>query len=498
MLDLFMQGFSNVFVPQVFIIIIVGTLTGVIIGAIPGLTATMGVAVMLPITFSMEPLTGLLLLIGVYFGGIYGGSLTAILLRTPGTPSSAATVIDGYPMTARGEGDFALVISLVASVLGGIIGLIVLITVSPQLAKLALEFKSPETFGLAVFGLSIIASVSGRSVLKGIISALIGLLIASVGLDPVTSQQRFTFGMQDLIGGIELIPALIGLFAAAEAFRMIHEEKSVSLPPIKLTHLFRHITNTIRHWVGIVRSGLIGTFIGIIPGAGADIASFVAYNEAKRWTRKKSKYQFGEGRVEGVIAPEASANGLTTGAFVPLLTLGIPGDAVTAVMLGALVIQGVRPGPGIFETNGELVYSLFSGMFIAYIMIFIIGLIGIKYFVKVLSIPKIVLAPIILTICVVGTFAVNNNYFDIYVMLGTAILGYFLIKLDIPISPIIIALILGPMAEKEFRRALEVSGGSFDVFYTSPIAMILIILAILSFTIPVIQQSIKNRKQKGA
>ncbi|WP_143833173.1 tripartite tricarboxylate transporter permease [Oceanobacillus timonensis] len=494
-MELLGEGLLNVLEPTVFIVIVLGILVGMFIGAIPGLTATMGVAVMLPVTFGMEPLSGLLLLIGVYFGGIYGGSLTAILLRTPGTPSSAATVIDGYPMTQRGEGDRALIIALVASFVGGIIGVLVLIFISPQIAKFALEFRSPETFGLAVFGLSIIASVSGKSILKGIIAALIGLFIASVGLDPVTAQSRFTFGSTNLSGGIELIPALIGLFAAAEAFRMIHEEKKMAIPQVKYSHLFRHIFDTFRGWVNLIRSSLIGVFIGIIPGAGADIASFVSYNEAKRWTRRKSTYDFGEGKEEGVAAPESANNGLTAGAFVPLLTLGIPGDAVAAVMLGALIIQGVRPGPQIFETNGELVYSIFSGMLVSYLILFIVGLICIKYFVKILDVPKILLAPIVLTICVVGAFAVNNNYFDVYVMLATAILGYFLIKLEIPVSPIIIALILGPMAEREFRRALVVSDGSYTIFLQSPIALTLIILAALSFFLPILQKYIKNKKE---
>src|SRR5699024_8444573 len=330
----------------------------------------MGVAVLLPVTFGMTPLTGLLLLIGVYFGGVFGGSITSILLNTPGTPAAAATALDGYPMTRRGDADRAMVIAVVSSTIGGIIGTIILVLIAPQLAGVALNFKSPETFALAFFGLSIIASVSGESILKGIISALIGLLISVVGLDPVTAQARFTFGMANLSSGIALIPVLIGLFAAAEAFRMTSAEKRREAPKINYRNLFKIVFDTLRDWVNIIRSSIIGCLIGIIPGAGADIAAFVSYNEYKRWTRKKSKWKCGEGRGEGVVAPEAANNSLTAGAFVPLLTLGIPGDAVAAVMLGALIIQGIRPGPQIFESSSELVYSLFSGMFVAYVFLF--------------------------------------------------------------------------------------------------------------------------------
>lgn len=490
-----LHGLQNVLDFNVLLIIAAGVFTGIAIGSLPGLTATMGVAVLLPVTFGMTPLTGLLLLIGVYFGGVFGGSITSILLNTPGTPAAAATALDGYPMTRRGDADRAMVIAVVSSTIGGIIGTIILVLIAPQLAGVALNFKSPETFALAFFGLSIIASVSGESILKGIISALIGLLISVVGLDPVTAQARFTFGMANLSSGIALIPVLIGLFAAAEAFRMTSAEKRREAPKINYRNLFKIVFDTLRDWVNIIRSSIIGCLIGIIPGAGADIAAFVSYNESKRWTRKKSKWKFGEGRGEGVVAPEAANNSLTAGAFVPLLTLGIPGDAVAAVMLGALIIQGIRPGPQIFESSSELVYSLFSGMFVAYVFLFIIGLLGIKLFLKILDVPKSWLAPVILSLCVVGSFAINNNIFDVYVMLGTAILGYVLIKLKIPVSPIILALILGPMAESEFRRSLSISDGSYTIFLQSPIAMTLIIFGLASFFLPLIKSIFFNKNK---
>lgn len=488
-MDLLITGLSNALAPSVLMMIVIGVVVGIVVGALPGLTATMGVAVLLPLTFGMEPLPALLLLTGVYFGGIYGGSIPAILLRTPGTPAAAATAIDGYEMAKRGEAGKALFISVACSFIGGMISVLLLILVAPQIARVALEFASPEKFALAVFGLSIIASISGSSVLKGIISGCLGLSIAMVGLDPVSGIPRFTFDFYQLSSGFSLIPILVGLFAAAEAFRSTEDKNELKKMTVKVGNMISNIKEVLSHWVTVIRSALIGFFIGVIPGAGADIASFVSYNEAKRWTRKKGSAEFGKGHPAGVAAPEAATNGLTAGAFVPLITLGIPGDAVAAVMLGALIIQGIKPGPQIFETNGELMYSLFSGMIIAYLAVLLFGIIGIRYFMKVLSIPRPLLIPIILTLCVVGSFAVNNNFLDVIVMFIAGIIGYLLIKLDFPISPIILALILGPMAESELRRALLLSDGSFLIFVQHPIALVLLIIAALSLITPMIRSS---------
>ncbi len=489
-MEMLLTGLGNALEPSVLLMIVIGVVVGIVVGALPGLTATMGVAVLLPLTFGMEPLPALLLLTGVYFGGIYGGSIPAILLRTPGTPAAAATALDGYEMAKKDEAGRALFISVVCSVIGGMISVILLILVAPQIAKVALQFASPEKFALAVFGLSIIASISGSSILKGIISGCFGLVIAMVGLDPVSGYPRFTLGFFQMSSGFSLIPVLVGLFAAAEAFRSTEDDNEIKKMAVKMGHIFKNLKEVFTMWVNIIRSALIGFFIGVIPGAGADIAAYVSYNEAKRWTRNKS-VEFGKGNPAGVAAPEAATNGLTAGAFVPLITLGIPGDAVAAVMLGALIIQGIKPGPQIFQTNGELMYSLFSGMVVAYILVLIFGLLGIRYFMKVLSIPRPLLIPIILTLCVVGSFAVNNNFFDVVVMFVAGIIGYILIKLDFPISPIILALILGPMAENELRRSLLLSDGSFMIFLQSPIALILLIIAILSLVSPMVKNAYK-------
>ncbi|CAG9622284.1 tripartite tricarboxylate transporter permease [Sutcliffiella rhizosphaerae] len=495
-MELLLQGLGNVLQPSILILIVCGVLAGIIIGSLPGLTATMGVALFLPITFGMEAVSGILLLIGIYFGSIYGGSITAILLNTPGTPASAATSLDGYPLTKAGKAGKALGIAAIASTTGGLISVISLILIAPQLAQVALVFSAPEMFGLAIFGLSIISSIAGKSVIKGLIVGMVGLLIATVGMDPMTSYPRFTFDQLSLLNGVSFIPVMIGLFAVSEALITMEDEigKKNRLDKIVANYVLPKWRELRILWGTIIRSGFIGTFIGIVPGAGADIAAFVSYNEAKRFAKKDEKDSFGKGNPKGVAAAEAANSGLTGGAMVPLLTLGIPGDAVTAVLLGALVVQGIQPGPQLFVTSGALVYTLFAGMIIANLVMLAFGLRGIRLFTKVLKVPKSFLAPIIIVFSTIGAYAISNNYFDVFVMLVAGVIGYFMKKFDFPASPIVLALILGPMAESEMRRALIMSDGSYSIFFTRPISLTLIILAVLSLFLPIILGHLKNRK----
>lgn len=488
-----LQGLTNVFSWHILLILTLSVALGIIIGALPGLTATMGVALLLPVTFGMDAVSGILLLVGVYFGAIYGGSISAILIRTPGTPAAAATAIDGYEMTKKGEAYKALTISTLSSGIGGFLSVIALILIAPQLANFALRFSAPENFALALFGLSIISSISGKSLIKGLVAGFAGLLIASIGTDPIAGFTRFTFGSLNLMSGINYIPVMIGLFAASEVFRLMEDivskDKIInSIEKVKLKwHEFKKLITT------IISSTAIGALIGMVPGAGGDIGAFVSYNEARRFS--KDPETFGKGNPKGVAAPEAANNGSTGGAMIPLLTLGIPGDAVTAVMLGALVVQGLQPGPLLFQNNGDIVYTLFIGMMIANLLIIILGLIGIRYFVKILNIPKLVLAPLILVICIVGSYALSNNMFDVWVMVISGIIGYFMQKHDFPASPIILALILGPMLEANLRRSLVMSQGSFDIFVTRPITVILIILTLLTLLLPLIRKLLTPRKK---
>lgn len=494
MTELIGQGFWSIFSqPSILLISILGVVVGIIVGALPGLTATMGVALLLPMTFGMDPAPALLLLSGVYFGGIYGGSITAILLRTPGTPAAAATAIDGYALTQRGMAGKALTVATVSSFTGGTISVFILMFLAPILANFALKFSAPESFALAMFGISIIASISGVSLVKGLISGTAGLLIATVGLDPMQGFPRFTGGITELMSGIPFIPIMIGLFAASEAFKSLEEMDIKENVKTKIQNFGITRKDARKILPTILRSTGMGTFIGIVPGAGADIASFVSYNEAKRFS--KNKDEFGKGSIEAVAACESGANACTGGALVPLLTLGIPGDSVTAVMLGALMVQGLQPGPLLFKDSGDLVYTLFSGMILCYVAMLIIGLFAARYFAKVTEIPKAILTPVILMLCVVGSYAINNNLFDVIIMLVAGVIGYYMQKYDFPASPIVLAIILGPMAESQFRRALTLSNGSYDIFYTRPITLVLLLLSVITLFTPIIKKLWLSKKE---
>lgn len=493
MLDLFLQGFMNVFAPQPLLLILLGVVVGIAIGSLPGLTATMGVALLLPLTFNMESVTGILMLLGVYSGAIYGGSISAILLKTPGTPAAAATVFDGFQMTQRGEAGRALGLAAFASLWGGIISVVILMFLSPQLAKVALKFSSPEFFGLALFGLSIIASISGESLIKGLISGVFGLLLSTIGIDLVTGYPRFTFDNVNLLNGLAFIPVMIGLFAMSQAFISIENMMQQREVKQKIGSTMPSKDDIKKSIPSIIRGGLIGTFIGIIPGAGAEIGAFVSYNEAKRWSKHPER--FGEGIPEGVAAAESGNNGVTGGAMVPLMTLGIPGDAVTAIMLGALMVQGLTPGPLLFTQNGGMVYTIFVGFLVAVILMGVLGLFGAKYFARVINIPSKILTPIIFVLCIVGSYAINNNFFDVCVMFIFGVIGYFMEKAKFPVSPIVLALILGPMAERELRKALIMSDGSLSIFFTRPISIMFIILAVITLFWPIVKKVLDYLKE---
>ncbi|WP_027131543.1 tripartite tricarboxylate transporter permease [Fusobacterium necrophorum] len=462
-----------------FLNLALGITGGIIIGALPGLTATMGVAILLPFTFGMEPVTGLIMLVGIYIGAIYGGSISAILLNTPGTPASAATCMDGYPLVKKGMAAKALSVSTIASSIGGLVSCVALVTISPILAKFALRFSSPEYFALALFGLTIIASISSGNFLKGILAGTIGLLVSTVGMDAITSYPRYIFGMVDLLNGFSVIPVLIGLFAVSEVLVQIETvviEKEINVDTVKnknymSLHELKHCLPT------ILKSGILGTLIGAIPGAGADISAFICYNEAKR-TNKNEK--FGEGSLIGIAAPESGNNGVTGGALVPLLTLGVPGDSVAAVLLGALIIQGLVPGPLLFGQNPDIVYGLFSAMIIGNILLLIIGLLGIRFYSKIVDIPKKFMIPCILVLSTIGSYSMNNSIFDIFVTLIFGVIGYIMTKVSIPTSPIVLAVILGPMLETNLRKSVIMYEGSYSFLYTRPITIFFLLLTFVS------------------
>ena len=474
-MDMLIEIFTTSLTPIVFLYMLIGVVAGICIGALPGLTATMGVALLLPMTFGMDAAQGILMLLGIYVGAIYGGSISAVLLHTPGTPASAATAIEGYKLSQRGEAGRALGVATLGSYIGGVVSVLCLVLISPQLAKLALKFSSAEFFLLAMFGLCIIGNISGDSVEKGLMCGCLGILVATIGIDSVTSYIRFCpKGNYNFMGGISYIPIMIGLFAMSQAFENIEEIFTEEQQQIKVTNIIPKKEDLKALFRISPITGLIGTMIGIIPGAGADIGAFVGYDVAR--SMAKHPEEFGNGSIEGICGPEGGNNGVTGGALIPMLTLGVPGDAVTAIMIGALTIQGLTPGPMLFQTNKVLVYTIFIGMFIANTLMCICGFAGIRLFSKVLSVPKVILTPIIFALCIIGSFAMKNSLFDVWVMLIAGVVGYFMGKAKVPTSPAILGLILGPMAEKNFRTALLKSGGDPSVFVSTVICWFFIIL----------------------
>ena len=476
--------------------IFLGVTGGIIVGSLPGLTATMGVALLVPFTFGLPITEAMGMLLGIFSGAIYGGSISAILIRTPGTPAAAATLLDGYPLSQKGEAGRALSVSVFSSFVGGFSGALIMTFLSPQISKFALQFSAAEYFGLAVFGLSIIISVSGGSVLKGIIAGFFGLLICTIGFDPVSGFPRFTFGMMDLLEGPAFIPTLIGLFAFSEVFKGVENIVTQKQIVSKITRAFPSYADIRIIWKDVLKSSVLGTFIGAIPGAGSDIAAFVGYSEAKR--RSKTPEKFGTGKIEGVAAAESANNACTGGAMIPMLSLGVPGDAVTAILLGAFIIQGLQPGPLLYRDHMDVVYSVFAAMMIANIAMLIVGLCGVRLFARIITVRKSLLLPIILVLSIVGSYAIRNSSFDIWIALIFGVIGYFFQRYKYPVSPILLALILGPMAESNLRRALIISDGSFLDIITRPMTAGFLFIAVLSLLTSLIRENkLRKKLTKG-
>ena len=493
-----LAAIQNVFLPMNLLAVFIGTFAGIVIGALPGLSTVMGLSILLPFTLSFSGMGGMYMLLGVFCGGIYGGSISAILLNTPGTSASAATALDGYPMANKlGQPGRALGISTLASLFGGLFSAICLCIFAPLLAKVALKFSAQEYFALAVFGISIVAGLTGKSVIKGVIGGVIGLLLATIGVDGMGGVNRFTFGSVYLMGGISFIPLLIGLFAFSQGLNTIEEMAKgykAEKNRMKIEHVFPSKSDLKRIFPTLIRSSIIGTFIGAVPGTGGDIASWVSYSQAKTWS--KHKEEFGHGSPEGIAASESGNNAISGGAFVPLLSLGIPGDAGTAVMLGSLTMLGLAPGPLLFTEHKDSVYMLFVGLFVANLLMGLLGFAGIRLWSRVLDIPQKILLPLIFTFCFVGTYACNRSINDVYMMIIAGIAGYVLQKMDFSLPPIILGVILGGMIEKNFRRALILSNGDVGTFFTRPISCVFIILAAVSLFSPVIKTVIASKKAK--
>jgi putative tricarboxylic transport membrane protein len=497
MIDNLVSGFSIILSWQSLLAIACGSLFGLIMGSIPGLTATMACVLLLPFTFELDFVPSIMLLVGAYKGGIFGGSIAAILLNTPGTPASAATTWDGFALTKQGKGVKALKMAKYSSILGDIGSDIVLIAIAAPLASIALKFGPPEITMLILFSLTIIASVSGKSMIKGLISATLGLLVATVGLDPIMTTRRFCFGLVELDSGLTLIPVLIGLFAMSEVifqlgrkakgekdrFSMIH-----SKDPADSRVSWKEFRPCLRT---IIRGTAIGTGIGIIPGIGTGIASFISYGRAKRASKKPE--DFGKGSLEGIAASESGNSSVVGATFIPMLTLGIPGDIVAAVIMGAFLIQGFIPGPMLFAKHADMMYAIFYGFFICDIVYFIIGSIFMRYAAFLSKVPRDTLFPIVFLFCVVGSYAISNSLFDVGLVIIFGVLGYYMQKFGFAVAPFLIAFLLAPIGETAARQALLISAGSLSIFFTKPISLGFFVITVLS-VVGILYSHFRKRK----
>ncbi|MDF1567859.1 MAG: tripartite tricarboxylate transporter permease [Spirochaetaceae bacterium] len=485
------EALSLLFTPLNMLIITLGVGSGIIVGALPGLTATMAIALLVPFTFSMNSVHSLVLLGGIYCGAIYGGSFSAILINTPGTPSAIATTFDGYAMSQKGESYGAIITATIASVIGGIIGVLFLLFLSPPLSRAALKFGPPEFFWLTVFGLTIIATLASRSVLKGLIGGAFGLLLSVIGIAPIEGSVRYAFGSVSLQSGIALIPAMIGLFCIPEIIGMVAKKDTHYnvIPYKREKKLVRRIFfRLLKKPLLLFRSSVIGTIVGIIPGAGGNIAGMVAYNEAVR--ASKFPERFGTGIIDGVAASESSNNAEVSGSLIPMLTLGIPGAPPAAILLGALLIQGLRPGPDLFTTNGEVTYAFIFSLILANILILPLGLLMGKGMTKVITgIPVTILAPFVFLLSVIGSFAINNNMADVYVMLVFGIIGFIGRKAGFSAGPIVLGLILGSICEQGLVQSIlmgRAKGSMAGMFFARPISIILIVMTLISALWPML------------
>jgi len=478
-MEIWLGALQNVFNPTGLFLIAVGVMMGVTLGATPGLNSTMGTALLIPFTFAMQPTNGLVMLSAVYCGGTFGGSISAILFNVPGAPEASVTGFDGYPMAKAGKAAQALGIAIICSCIGGLFSVFVMTLVSPQLAQVGLMFSQPEYFALGVAALTLIASLGGDNMLKAFIAGAIGLLVATIGIDPMTSNERFTFGGKALMGGINFIPAIIGAFAVSEILAtaeaggirsdVVMTKVSTTLPRMK---------ELIRLKWTILRSAVLGTAIGILPGVGATTAAFVGYSEAVRWSKHPEK--FGTGIPEGIAAPETANNAATGGAMVPLLTLGIPGSATTAVLIGGFLVHGLQPGPMLFINQPKLMYSIFISMYLANFFMLFAGLIVAKLFANFRKVRYSILGPCIFVFATVGAFGIRNDITDVWVMLAFGLLGFVMKKFNYPIAPLIIGLVLGELTEISLRRGMRMANFELDAFFFRPITATILVISIVT------------------
>ncbi len=494
-MDPIIQGFSLLLELDNIILITLGVLIGVMVGALPGLSSPMAIALLTPFTLSLEPIPAIAMLAALYCAGTFGGSITAILINAPGAPPSVATALDGYPMAKRGEAGRALGLATVASVCGGVISLFVFIVAAPTLAAIALQFRPPEYFALAVFALSMLAAMTGKSSLRNLIAGGVGVLLATIGIHLTTGVERFTFNVPELDEGISFVPVLIGLFAMGE---LLSQSSTLN----KVVEQIQAKTMKLPTWAElkslrncILRSSGIGTFIGILPAEGSTVAAIVGYNEAKRFSSKKE--EFGTGTPEGIVGPEAANNAAAGGAMVPTLALGIPGSGSTALILAALIMHGFRPGPYLLNETPEFLYAIFGAMLFANFAFLAIGLVGAKFFSLVTLVPKQLLWPSVFTFAVIGAYSSSSSFVDVYVMLIAGLIGFFMNRHGFGAAPLVMGLILGKLVEESFSQSMIIYDNDFLAMIESPIVLFFFALTLLNLSAP-FWTGFKNRKKQNA
>lgn len=496
-----LEGLLHVFYLSNFVSLFIGVFMGIIFGALPGLTATMGLALLIPFTFTMSPESGLIMLGGIYVGAMYGDAIPAVLINTPGTPSAIATTFDGYPLAQKGMAQHGLVAAAFASAYGSVMANILLAAAAPPLAELSLKFGPPEYFWLGIFGLTIIATISTGSVIKGLVGGAIGLLLSSVGISPLGGDLRLTFGRPELQAGIELIVALIGFFCLPEILSSVIGSRKQTYSAVKVTPTVEVVKEVIvdllKKPVLMLRSSAIGAIVGFAPGAGGNIASMVSYNEASRWD--KHPEEFGKGTIKGVAASEAANSAMAPASLIPLLTLGIPGSPPAAVILGALMLHGMRPGYELFTVHAATIYAFILSMMVAALLVTLIGSSGSFFFARIINIPSRFLAPAIVFMTVLGSYSIRNNMLDVWIMFVFGIIGYVNNKLRFHPAPIVLGLILGPFVEEGLVQSMlagRAAGGVITYMVFRPISLVLIGLCIMSAFWPIIAAMRARRRQR--
>ncbi len=494
-------GLLTAFTPMNLMMVVVGCFAGTFIGMLPGLGPISAIALMIPITYGFDPASGMILMAGVYYGAIFGGSTSSILINAPGVAGTVATAFDGYPMAQQGHAGKALAIAAVSSFSGGTIGAILLLVAAPALAKVALSFQSSDYMALMVLGLTAVSAFTAPGqVLKALIATVIGLMISTVGTDPSAGVQRFTFGSLDLVDGVSFLLLAMATFALSEALMAVLKRDEVSEAAARATAgdlgSMRVTREEVREIIPVIgRSSILGFFVGVLPGAGATIASFLAYGAERTFASAKEKLKFGKGSIRGLAAPETANNAACTGSFVPLLTLGIPGSGTTAVMLGALISYGVQPGPRLFQNNPDVFWAVIISMYLGNVILLILNLPLIPYIARLLALPRQILIPLILFFSLIGVYLVSFNTFDIHMMAGFALAAIILRLLDFPMAPLILGFILGDMIEDNLRRALTISDGSIAFMWERPLTAVIFGLTILTLLAPLVRII---RQRRGA